>query len=86
MSGMYIFMQPSLFIRDPEILKLVMIKDAEYFINRFNWIKNTDPLLSKGLNLLQGAKKKDGGFTKSFNLFIKNILFCLFVQMKNGKL
>ena len=58
MSGMYFFMQPSLLIRDPEILKLVMIKDAEYFINRFNWIKNTDPLLSKGLNLLQGAKKK----------------------------
>ncbi|EEB16290.1 cytochrome P450, putative [Pediculus humanus corporis] len=58
MSGMYIFMQPSLFIRDPEILKLVMIKDAEYFINRFNWIKNTDPLLSKSLNLLQDEEWK----------------------------
>ena len=48
------FLKPCLLVRDPELIKLVMIKDAECFTNRYTWFEASDYLLNKNLTMLKG--------------------------------
>ncbi|KAK6644072.1 hypothetical protein RUM43_000337 [Polyplax serrata] len=53
LCGIQMFGKPSIMVRDPELLRYIMVKDADHFINRFNWTNNSDVFLSKNLSLLQ---------------------------------
>ena len=54
-GGVYQFMNPFLMIRDPELIKLVTVKDFEHFLDRQVPISEEyEPLLGRGLFNLRG--------------------------------
>ena len=56
-GGMYQFMSPVLFLRDPELIKMVTVKDFEHFLNRqFLISEEFEPLFGKALFFLQGEQ------------------------------
>ena len=56
-GGMYQFMNPFLMIRDPELIKMVTVKDFEHFLDRNVPIsEDAEPLLVKGLSNLKGEQ------------------------------
>ncbi|CAG9828101.1 unnamed protein product [Diabrotica balteata] len=58
--GLYQFTTPVLMIKDPKLLKKIMLKDAEYFMNRRQILpENGDPLFTKNLIGLKDQKWKD---------------------------
>ncbi|KAI2474261.1 hypothetical protein C4B38_000331 [Diabrotica virgifera virgifera] len=55
--GIYQFTTPVLLIKDPQLLKKVTLKDAEYFMNRRQVLpENGDPLFTKNLIGLKDQK------------------------------
>ncbi|XP_044766583.1 uncharacterized protein LOC123322670 [Coccinella septempunctata] len=82
--GFYQFTKPILFLRTPELIKQLCVKDFDHFLNRQTFVPETsDDLLSKNLISLKGQKWKDmrstlsPTFTSSkmkamFNLISKN--------------
>ncbi|KAJ9573566.1 hypothetical protein L9F63_009051, partial [Diploptera punctata] len=58
-GGIYEFMKPVVVLRDPELIKMVTVKDFEHFLDhRTVLTDNMEPLFSKGLINLQGHKWK----------------------------
>ncbi|XP_014475126.1 PREDICTED: cytochrome P450 9e2-like [Dinoponera quadriceps] len=57
--GAYAMMKPIIFLRDPEIMKEVLIKNFDAFPNREGFGLINDPLFSKNLFSLQGQKWRD---------------------------
>ena len=54
-GGTYQFMNPSLMLRDPELIKMVTVKDFEHFLDRQAPIsEETEPLFAKVLFNLMG--------------------------------
>jgi cytochrome P450 family 9 len=54
-GGTYQLMNPSLMLRDPEIIKMVTVKDFEHFLDRQAPIsEEAEPLFGKGLFSLKG--------------------------------
>lgn len=48
-------MNPALIVKDPELIKLITIKDFDYFVNRINTVsEDTDPLFAKSVLSLKG--------------------------------
>ncbi|KAJ9579359.1 hypothetical protein L9F63_024533, partial [Diploptera punctata] len=59
-GGIFEFMKPVLFLRDPKLIKLVTIKDFEYFTDhQFQYDEDLEPLINKSLFNLQGQKWKE---------------------------
>lgn len=57
--GSCFFFMPYLFLRDPELIKQVTIKDFENFVDRFQFVSaDVDPLWAKSLFLLRGDEWK----------------------------
>lgn len=51
-------MKPTLIVRDPELIRLITIKDFDHFVNRNNVIsEDADPLFAKSLLILKGLIK-----------------------------
>ncbi|XP_032665497.1 uncharacterized protein LOC116841545 [Odontomachus brunneus] len=57
--GLYATTQPIIFIRDPELIKEIFVKNFEIFPNRVGFSYINDPLFSKNLFSLQGQKWRD---------------------------
>ncbi|KAK6644069.1 hypothetical protein RUM43_000334 [Polyplax serrata] len=55
-GGMYLMQVPFLLIRDPDLLKQIMIKDTDHFLNRYDFSLDADPLMSKNLSALKDEK------------------------------
>jgi cytochrome P450 family 9 len=54
-GGVYEFMNPVIMLRDPELIKLVTVKDFEYFLDHRAPIdEEAEPLFGKGLLNLRG--------------------------------
>ncbi|KAJ9573564.1 hypothetical protein L9F63_009049 [Diploptera punctata] len=58
-GGMYGFMSPIIVLRDPELIKMVTVKDFENFLDRRSlFTEDIEPLFGRGLFSLQGQKWK----------------------------
>lgn len=57
--GFYATTQPTILLRDPEIVKDILIKNFDSFPNRRGFVEINDPLSAKNLFSLQGQKWKD---------------------------
>ena len=56
-GGMYQFMNPIVLLRDPELIKMVTVKDFEHFLDRqFLISEDVEPLLGKALFFLKGEQ------------------------------
>jgi cytochrome P450 family 9 len=56
-GGVYQFMNPSVLLRDPELIKMVTVKDFEHFLDHQAPIsEETDPLFGKVLINLKGKQ------------------------------
>ena len=54
-GGMYDFLKPVVVLRDPELIKMVTVKDFEFFLDhRTIFTEDIEPILGKGLISLQG--------------------------------
>ncbi|XP_073817821.1 probable cytochrome P450 9f2 [Musca autumnalis] len=51
--------QPLLMIRDSELIKQIMIKDFDHFVNRQTFAANSDNLISNSLFMLENDKWRD---------------------------
>nr|CAD7199180.1 unnamed protein product [Timema douglasi] len=57
--GFFVFDRPALLIRDPEMVKNILVKDFEYFSDRHTSAdESADPLGAKNIFLLKGPKWK----------------------------
>lgn len=55
--GCYLFFQPTLMIRDPELIKQITVKDFDVFPERQQFIpEGIDPLWDKNLFSMKGKK------------------------------
>lgn len=58
--GLYQFLQPTLIVQDPDLLKQIGIKDYEYFLDHRSFVsEKLDPLFAKNLFSLKGQKWRD---------------------------
>lgn len=58
--GFFSFDQPSLLFNDPELIKTIMGKDAQYFVNRTQTAnEEVDPITAKAIFALKDAKWKN---------------------------
>ncbi|XP_044253641.1 cytochrome P450 9e2-like isoform X2 [Tribolium madens] len=58
--GMYQFTMPTLFVRDPDLIKQLAVKDFDYFLNHRTFIpEESDPLWGKNLFALNNQKWRD---------------------------
>nr|AAR97606.1 cytochrome P450 9E1 [Diploptera punctata] len=56
-GGFYEFLKPVVVLRDPELIKMVTIKDFEHFLDHRNLItEDSEPLFGKALFNLQGPR------------------------------
>jgi cytochrome P450 family 9 len=56
-GGLYHLMHPILMIRDPELIKMVTMKDFDHFLNRQDMIDNdAEPIFGKALLNLKGEQ------------------------------
>ncbi|PNF23402.1 Cytochrome P450 9e2 [Cryptotermes secundus] len=59
-GGVYEFLNPIILLRDPELIKMVTVKDFEHFVDRGVRIsEEVEPLFGKGLFSLKGQRWKD---------------------------
>ncbi|XP_017782505.1 PREDICTED: cytochrome P450 9e2-like [Nicrophorus vespilloides] len=59
-TGFYQMNNPMLLIRDPELLKMITVKDFEYFTDHMSFLPvHSDPLWNKNLLALKGDKWKE---------------------------
>jgi len=57
--GFFSFDQPSLLFNDPELIKTILVKDAQYFLNRTQSAnEEVDPLTAKAIFALKDEKWK----------------------------
>jgi cytochrome P450 len=57
--GFFSFDQPALLFNDPELIKTIMVKDAQYFLNRTQSAnEEVDPLTAKAICALKDEKWK----------------------------
>ncbi|XP_014481499.1 PREDICTED: uncharacterized protein LOC106747956 [Dinoponera quadriceps] len=82
--GFYIFDKPCLLIRDPEILKNILVKDFNYFSNRYSSTSKQDSLGSSSILLLKNPAWKmvrnkltpiftSGKLKKMFEVLMKTV-------------
>jgi cytochrome P450 family 9 len=56
-GGVYQFMNPIVLLRDPELIKMVTVKDFEHFLDRQAPIsEDAEPLFGKALGNLKGEQ------------------------------
>jgi len=56
-GGVYQFMFPTVLLRDPELIKMVTVKDFEHFLDHQSAIsEETEPLFGKALLNLKGEQ------------------------------
>ena len=56
-GGMYHLMSPVLLIRDPELIKMVTVKDFEHFLDhQLSVSEDAEPLFGKALFFLKGER------------------------------
>jgi cytochrome P450 family 9 len=56
-GGVYQLMNPVLLLRDPELIKMVTVKDFEHFLDRqFLISEDVEPLFGKALFFLKGEQ------------------------------
>jgi cytochrome P450 family 9 len=54
-AGFFVFKQPIIILRDPELIKTIAVKDFEYFTDHRSILpEDGEPLWSRGLVSLQG--------------------------------
>lgn len=60
LSGLFEFRRPIVLLKDPKLIKLLAVKDFDYFTDHRSLIsEDTDPMFGKTLIALQGQKWKD---------------------------
>ncbi|GBP26430.1 Cytochrome P450 9e2 [Eumeta japonica] len=57
--GNYDFVNPSIIIRDPEVIKLIGVKAFDHFCDHRNFASKSDPVFAKSLFGLRGQKWRD---------------------------
>jgi hypothetical protein len=68
-SGMFEFRHPAYFIRDPELIKKLAIKDFDYFMDhRLLFTEEMEPTFTKALFALTGQKWK-GNVNRKMKFF-----------------
>jgi len=55
-GGVYQFMNSGVLLRDPELIKLVTVKDFEHFLERQPPTSETNPIFGKALFNLKGEQ------------------------------
>jgi len=56
-GGVYQFMKPGILLRDPELIKMVTVKDFEYFLDHQSPIsEESEPVFGKALFNLKGEQ------------------------------
>ena len=56
-GGVYQFMNPVVLLRDPELIKMVTVKDFEHFLDRHSLIsEEAEPMFGKALFNLKGEQ------------------------------
>jgi hypothetical protein len=78
--GIFSFDKPSLLIRDPELVKNVLVKDFQTFMDRtFSVDDTSDPLLGKNLATLKGQlwRHLRTNLTAPFSLRKSKMMFYL---------
>nr|AZR39449.1 cytochrome P450 [Agasicles hygrophila] len=81
-SGTYQFNSPILVIRDPVLIKKIVIKDFEHFVDRRTYIpEDADPMFGKSLFSLRGDKWRNMRSTLS-PAFTSSKMKSMFVLMK----
>ncbi|KAJ3645265.1 hypothetical protein Zmor_022934 [Zophobas morio] len=59
-SGFYQFLQPTLFLKDPELIKQITVKDFDHFVDHQRFIpEDSDPLWSNNLFALNGKRWRE---------------------------
>jgi hypothetical protein len=54
-GGFFVFKQPVVMLRDPELIKVIAVKDFEYFTDHRSMLsEDGEPVLSRGLFSLKG--------------------------------
>lgn len=57
--GIFSFDKPALVVRDLELVKRILVKDSEHFVDRLlHMDEDIDPLAAKGLFMVKGQKWK----------------------------
>ncbi|XP_044272812.1 cytochrome P450 9e2-like [Tribolium madens] len=84
--GYYTLSNPSLFIRDLDLIKQIIVKDFEYFTDHqhFIWEEN-DPLWSQNLFSLKGQKWREMRTTLSPTFTSSKIKYMFTLVLKNGE-
>lgn len=73
-GGVFEFMKPVLFLRDPTLINLVTVKDFEYFVDHHSQFSEViQPLIGKSLYNLQGQTWKEMRATLSPAFMSSNI-------------
>ncbi|XP_044727716.1 cytochrome P450 9e2-like [Chrysoperla carnea] len=57
--GSYPFRIPQLIVKDPDIIRNIMVKDFDHFVNHLDGFFNADPLFGKSLFALKDKKWRD---------------------------
>jgi Cytochrome P450. len=81
--GFFSFDKPSLLFNDPELIKRIMVKDAQYFINRTQTAnEEVDPLTAKAIFALRDTKWKHTR-TAMTPIFTTNKMRKMFYLLEN---
>jgi cytochrome P450 family 6 len=78
--GIFSFDKPSLLIRDPDLVKNILVKDAQYFIDRIiSFNEKLDPLFYNGLFANKGQRWRylKTNLTPVFTSGKMKMMFCL---------
>ena len=68
-GGVYDFLKPVVVLRDPELIKMVTVKDFEYFLDhRTLFTEEIEPIFGKALFSLQGKNVSSGNISAPRNM------------------
>jgi hypothetical protein len=55
-GGFFIFKEPAVLLRDPELIKAITVKDFDYFMDHRSVLPANEPVWSRGLFTLKGKE------------------------------
>ncbi|KAF5306324.1 hypothetical protein FQA39_LY09022 [Lamprigera yunnana] len=81
--GMYFFRSPALLIRDPDLIKRIMVKEFDTFADHLDLVpKGVDPLWSKNLFAMEGGEEWHDLRSTLSPSFTSSKMKAMFVLMK----
>ncbi|KAH0814909.1 hypothetical protein GEV33_007883 [Tenebrio molitor] len=84
--GLYQFLQPTLLIRDPDLIKQITVKDFDHFVDHRSFIPaSSDPLLENTLFALTGMKWREMRSTLSPSFTSSKMKYLFSIISQNGE-